>query len=160
MVGLLNWKFRSLNEFDSAEGTVTLVDETHQAKTERDIVLVPQPSDDINDPLNWPTIKKIGAFMPIIIFSFVGNWSIAGLAVAVPQLMSEFGRGLNDTAQGFVGYPILGLGLGVSSLSFHLISEFPMDSTCSLDRKTSYIFDFDDPFLCISDLVGKRRRVP
>jgi hypothetical protein len=28
MVGLFNWKFRSLNEFDAAEGTVTLVDES------------------------------------------------------------------------------------------------------------------------------------
>jgi hypothetical protein len=88
----------------------------HQAKTTKDIVLVPQPSDDINDPLNWSRLKKMGAFLPVLVFTFSGNWAIAGLAVALPALMAEFGRGLNDTAQGLIGFPVLGLGLGVVSL--------------------------------------------
>jgi len=87
----------------------------HRLKTKGDIVLVPQPSDDINDPLNWPTWKKALAFMPIIIFTSLTNWTIAGLGVAIPLLIEQFGKDLNSTAQDLNGLCVLMLGVGVQS---------------------------------------------
>ena len=122
------WTFRSLNEFDKGEGTVTLVDCTsrpvslliclaaHLLKTKNDIVLVPQPSDDVNDPLNWPTYKKALAFGPVISFAFLGNWVVAGFGVALLLLIEEFQRDLNTTAQGLIGFSVLALGAGVPAL--------------------------------------------
>jgi len=119
------WTFRSLNEFDKGEGTVTLVDSnskfgclliflaSHVLKTKDDIVLVPQPSDDPNDPLNWSTYKKALAFGPIISFAFLGNWVVAGFGVALLLLIEEFQRDLNTTAQDLIGMPVLALGAGV-----------------------------------------------
>jgi hypothetical protein len=78
--------------------------------------LIPQPSDDINDPLNWPTWKKGLAFAPILVFTTLGNWAIAGLGVAIVVLMNEFNKDLQTTAQGLNGYPVLVLGAGVKTL--------------------------------------------
>lgn len=75
--------------------------------------MVPQPSDDVNDPLNWPTIKKGLAFGPIIVFAFLGNWVVAGLGVALLLLIDDFGRDLNATSQGMIGFSVLALGAGV-----------------------------------------------
>ena len=75
--------------------------------------MVPQPSDDINDPLNWPLWKKALAFMPVVIFTALGNWTLAGLGVAIPVLIGEFGRDLNATAQDLNGLSVLMLGVGV-----------------------------------------------
>jgi len=81
--------------------------------------LVPQPSDDVNDPLNWPTLKKTLAFAPIVTFSFLGNWVVAGFGVALLLLIDEFHRDLNATAQGLIGMPVLALGAGVLSFWRH-----------------------------------------
>jgi hypothetical protein len=85
----------------------------HRLKHTGDLVLIPQPSDDVNDPLNWPQKKKVGAFIPVVVFSFLGNWCVAGLAIALLLLIEEFGRDLNTTAQAFIEFPTLALGLGV-----------------------------------------------
>jgi hypothetical protein len=75
--------------------------------------LIPQPSDDVNDPLNWPTWKKGVAFTPIIIFTGLTNWVTGGLAVALLLLIHQFGNDLQTTAQGLNGFPVLVLGAGV-----------------------------------------------
>lgn len=82
--------------------------------------MIPQPSNDINDPLNWPQWKKALAFAPIVNFAFLGNWVVAGLGVAVLLLIDEFGRDLNTTVQGVIGYCVLALGAGVTLLLFKL----------------------------------------
>jgi hypothetical protein len=78
-----------------------------------DIVLIPQPSDDVNDPLNWSKRKKSGAFVPVLVFAFLGNWVTAGLGVALLILSEDFAVDLTKASQGFIGYCVLGLGVGV-----------------------------------------------
>lgn len=95
----------------------------HRFKSVDDIVLIPQPSDDVNDPLNWPAYKKTLCFSPIILFAFMGNWSIAGLGVAILFLIQDFGRDLNTTAQGIIGFGVLALGAGVNSHFFLIIAN-------------------------------------
>jgi hypothetical protein len=120
-----------LKELDSTEGTVTLVDGTpshylliscadsctaaHQFKDKgnTDIVLIPQPSDDINDPLNWPSWKKTLAFAPIVIFTALGTWVIGGVGTALVLLMIEFQKDLNETATGLISWSVLAFGAGV-----------------------------------------------
>jgi hypothetical protein len=75
--------------------------------------LIPQPSNDINDPLNWSQAKKVLAFSPIVVFAFLGNWVVAGLGGAILLLIEEFGRDLNTTVQGVIGFAVLALGAGV-----------------------------------------------
>jgi hypothetical protein len=91
----------------------------HRLKTlaTDDIVLIPQPSDDVNDPLNWSKIKKFLAFVPILVFAFLGNWVTAGLGVALLILSNDFQQDLTTVSQGCIGYCILGLGVGVFNCS-------------------------------------------
>jgi hypothetical protein len=50
---------------DAIPGTFTLVDTEHVLATrhldhgDRDIVLVPEPSSDLDDPLNWSPHRKL-----------------------------------------------------------------------------------------------------
>jgi hypothetical protein len=113
--------FRSLNDFDTTAGTVTLLDPDAAShclknKSNSDIVLVPQPSDDPNDPLNWPYWKKIAAFIPISILATVAGWVIGGPAAAIPLLMEEFNKDLKNTVDAIINWPVLLLGLGVHLL--------------------------------------------
>jgi hypothetical protein len=73
-------------------------------------MLVPQPSDDVNDPLNWPKWKKVAAFIPIVCF--------AGPGTAIVLIMKAFHIDLEETVNGIIGYTILTLGLGVISPDF------------------------------------------
>jgi hypothetical protein len=123
--------FRSLNEFDADAGTVKLLDgystpfrleflilDSHRLKNKSnsDIVLIPQPSDDPNDPLNWPYWKKTAAFIPISILATVAGWVIGGPAAAIPLLMEEFNMDLKNTVDAIINWPVLLLGLGVHHL--------------------------------------------
>lgn len=85
-------------------------------------MLIPQPSDDVNDPLNWPTWKKGLAFAPLLVFTSLGNWVLAGFAVAIPALIKEFKHDLQGTAQAVNGFPVLVLGVGV----YHPIKDMLM----------------------------------
>ena len=76
-------------------------------------MLIPQPSDDINDPLNWPAWKKTLAFSTILMFTSLVTWTIGGLGTAIVLLIIEFGRDLNDTATGLISWSVLTLGAGV-----------------------------------------------
>jgi len=119
------YTFRSLKELDATEGTVKLVDgssifrytlliaEALRLKTRKDIVLIPQPSDDINDPLNWPAWKKSLAFSTILVFTLLCTWAIGGVGAALVLLMTEFGKDLNTTVTGLVSWSILTLGVAV-----------------------------------------------
>src|SRR5437762_3245264 len=115
--------FRSVKDLDATEGTVTLLDgiDTYpftsklnmitagdilKHKKGSDIVLVPQPSNDLNDPLNWPAWKKATAFVSIGIFSFVGGWTVAGIASGIVLLMNEFHNDLNNTVNGSIEWAI------------------------------------------------------
>ena len=45
--------------------------------------MIPQPSDDVNDPLNWPAWKKSLAFSTILVFTALVTWVIGGLGTAI-----------------------------------------------------------------------------
>jgi len=119
---------RSLKELDETEGTVSLVEGNqvfiiylksslviarHKHKRGTDIVLVPQPSDDLNDPLNWPAWKRGLAFSTICIFTFLVSWTLGGLGAALVQLSEDFNADLNLTVHVIVTWVVLTLGLAV-----------------------------------------------
>jgi hypothetical protein len=119
--------FRSLNELDTTEGTVKLLDGiiAHESfsdliasrhlksKGDTDIVLIPQPMDDPNDPLNWPRWKKIAAFATVCLFAIEAGWVVGGLGTAIILLIKEFHTDLKTTVDGVINWSILLLGLGV-----------------------------------------------
>jgi hypothetical protein len=119
--------FRSLEEFDQDHGTVKLLDgmrtqrslidmsdsHRHKRKGDSDIVLIPQPTDDPNDPLNWPYSKKIAALLACGTLTFMSGWIVAGLGTAVPALIEDFGTDLQETVNAAINWPVLMLGLGV-----------------------------------------------
>jgi hypothetical protein len=135
----------------------------HRLKTKNEVVLIPQPSDDVNDPLNWPTWKKGLAFAPILVFAALGNWVIVGLAVAIPDLIKEFGHNLQDTAQAINGFPVLVLGVGVLTI---LIKEalnsveFLLGSYRTLLRQTPRFPRRSFDVLCDDNLVRKSKQLP
>ena len=69
-----------------------LSEETHRWKRKEnsDIVLVPQPTDDPNDPLKWPAWKKTVAMLSILWFSGMGGWIVAGVGPALVIIGNEF----------------------------------------------------------------------
>ena len=130
----------------------------HRLKRKGDIVLIPQPSDDVNDPLNWPMWKKSLAFSTIIIFTFMSIWAVAGLGVAILILTKQFGRDLNTTAQGLNGFPVLTFGCGVNPFPL-VVSDYTAElflgSHRSVHWKTSRIPTCVGSFLRLAHLVGK-----
>src|SRR5579859_524348 len=115
-------RFQSLNDLGGSEGTVPLVDGTHSLnylffkildahrfkdKANTDIILIPQPSDNPNDPLNWPIWKKNAAFYSVIVFSALANWVIGGLGVGVVQVSIEFDRDIGNVVQDTISWCIL-----------------------------------------------------
>lgn len=66
--GLLNFDFnivRNMDDRDFVPGTVHLIDlegilsVKHASGHQEDIVLVPEPSEDPDDPLNWSAKRKL-----------------------------------------------------------------------------------------------------
>ena len=124
-------KFRSLSDFDTTEGTVKLVDHdglslslpwiliivSHTSNLKKqsgtDIALIPQLTDDPNDPLNWSRWKKNLAFASVSFLTLSAEWSVGGLGSAVPLLMAEFNVDLKETIDAMINWPVLLLGLGV-----------------------------------------------
>lgn len=95
--------------------TVIIAGNILKHKKGSDIVLIPQPLNDLNDPLNWPAWKKSVAFISIGVFSFVGGWTVGGIASGIVLLLNEFNNGLNDTVDGAIEWAVLMLGVGVIS---------------------------------------------
>jgi len=90
--------------------------DTHQLKDLKntDIALIPQPSDDVNDPLNWPKWKKSIAFLCVCFYAFLGSWIMGGVTLGIPGIITEFDVGLNDAVNGLISWVVLTLGVGVS----------------------------------------------
>src|ERR1700736_707040 len=122
----------SYNELDVTGGTVVLVDgisrriftlikatHTLKSKINSDIVLIPQPSDDPNDPLKWPAWKKTVAAVWAMIFSGIGGWILGGVGSGIPLLMNDFGKDLNTTVNGALNWAVLAYGAGVHKFCCH-----------------------------------------
>lgn len=112
-------RFYTLRELGHKEDDVTLID-TDRARLEEarhhkgaDIILVPHPSHDVNDPLRLPQWKKWAAFLNVLVFGFMINAWIGGLFPAFYTLSQEFDIDLANTA-GLLTWCILTASLAVS----------------------------------------------
>lgn len=72
-------------------------------------VLVPQPSADPNDPLNWSTLWKAACITSASVVTFTQGFGPLSLAPTFPALMEAFNCSLADAVQ-FTGVCILVLG--------------------------------------------------
>src|SRR5262245_14533764 len=80
----------------------------HFIKTERR-VLIPQPSDDPHDPLNWSPFWKGATIFSATAISFSLNFGPLALAPMFEEYTKEWDRSLADVVQ-FTGVAILCLG--------------------------------------------------
>ncbi|RMY73710.1 hypothetical protein D0864_10168 [Hortaea werneckii] len=71
----------------------------------------PQPSNDPNDPLNWPLSAKITTYGTICLFSFIANVNGSNFTVAVKQLANHFHTDITHSTF-LVGFNVLTFGLG------------------------------------------------
>ncbi|KAI8936138.1 hypothetical protein NX059_007634 [Plenodomus lindquistii] len=74
------------------------------------ILLVPQPSDDPNDPLNWPLWKRDTIIFLLSLLSVIAATLSPILAANTVSLALYFRRNLTDMAL-LTGYHLLGVGL-------------------------------------------------
>jgi hypothetical protein len=81
----------------------------HFVKGAHRTVLVPQPSADPNDPLNWSTPWKIACITAASMVTFTQGFGPLALAPMFPVLMESFECSLADAVQ-FTGVCILVLG--------------------------------------------------
>ncbi|KAG4283268.1 hypothetical protein FPRO06_09941 [Fusarium proliferatum] len=101
---------------DFVPGTVLLVDfdgtlDTRHAQGHRDIVLVPTPSDDPDDPLNWSQWRKTLLMVTLCVYCLaVGIASAAIYSVLVP-ISAATGLTVGDLNSG-TGYMFLAFGWG------------------------------------------------
>ncbi|KAF5231756.1 hypothetical protein FANTH_13278 [Fusarium anthophilum] len=101
---------------DFVPGTVLLVDfdgalDTRHARGHRDIVLVPTPSDDLDDPLNWSRWRKTLLMATLCVYCLaVGIASAAIYSVLVPISIAT-GLTIGDLVSG-TGYMFLTFGWG------------------------------------------------
>ncbi|CAK7236642.1 hypothetical protein SBRCBS47491_009707 [Sporothrix bragantina] len=104
-----------------APGTVTLdLSAAHVLQAEQvwkrgsgkdaDIVLVPQPSEDANDPLNWPSLKKFSVFFIILLgTAFITVVPAPMLNAGIAQVSIDLDRSFSDITKQS-GYMLLSLG--------------------------------------------------
>ncbi|POR33565.1 Putative mfs transporter protein [Tolypocladium paradoxum] len=71
----------------------------HGKGNESHLILVPQPSDDPNDPLNWSQLKKLTLFC-VILFGGIVTADVysAMLNPVLGDIAAELDRSINDTA--------------------------------------------------------------
>ncbi|KNG47744.1 mfs transporter [Stemphylium lycopersici] len=74
------------------------------------ILLVPQPSDDPNDPLNWSLLRRDIILLLLSLLSVIASTLSPILAANTISLAIYFGRDLTDMAL-LTGYHLLGVGV-------------------------------------------------
>jgi hypothetical protein len=92
--------------------------DSHQFKDKKNsgIVLFPQPSDDVNDPLNWPKWKKAAAFLSVVFYAFLGSWVLGGITLGIPGMIQDLKIDLNRAITGLTSWVVLTLGVAVMHL--------------------------------------------
>ncbi|KAJ9133423.1 Major facilitator superfamily domain, general substrate transporter [Pleurostoma richardsiae] len=73
--------------------------------------LFPVPAEDPNDPLQWPSIRKISILAVCSLYSFLGNSSLLGPSVYIGIFSEDFGITPNK-ASGLISYANLAFGFG------------------------------------------------
>ncbi|PSK33718.1 hypothetical protein C7M61_005182 [Candidozyma pseudohaemuli] len=96
-------------DYSVVPGTGYLVDEKKEEK--EGVILIPTPSDDPNDPLNWsPNRKRLHMFC-IVVYTFAAGVPGTCIYSVLPQISKGTGISLADLNAG-TGYAFLFLGLG------------------------------------------------
>ncbi|KAL4895359.1 MFS transporter [Aspergillus ambiguus] len=80
-----------------------------KSSSHSDTALVPQPSQDPHDPLNWNRYWKMGVISLTTLVTFSQGFGPLALAPMFPQMQKSFDRGLADVVK-FTGVCILVLG--------------------------------------------------
>lgn len=80
-------------------------------RTKNGVVLVPQPEDTGNDPLNWPGWKRDGALTAVGLYCAVGGGMTPILAAGFTDVARDFGVSVEQVAK-TTGFYMVGLGCG------------------------------------------------
>ncbi|KAH0829637.1 MFS transporter [Fonsecaea pedrosoi] len=107
-------------------------------------VLVPQPSEDPHDPLNWSTYWKLSAIVASSMVSFTQGFGPLSLAPMFGDYIEAFNCSLADAVQ-FTGVAILVLG-------FSNFIWVPLSST--FGRRPVYIFS---QLICLGSSIWRAR---
>lgn len=105
-------------------------------------VLVPQPSQDKHDPLNWSVAWKASAITVAMCVSFAMAFGPLALAPMFPAYMEKYDRSLSDVVQ-FTGVCILVLGFS---------NFFWVPISTSFGRRPVYIFSV---IVCLVSMIWR-----
>ncbi|KAL4969293.1 putative serine/threonine protein kinase ENV7 [Aspergillus stella-maris] len=103
---------------DAIPGTFTLVDENHVLSTRHldagngDIVLVPEPSQDPDDPLNWSSRRKLLSTVCVSVYTLFAGIASANVYSVLTDLSDETGISVSTLNEG-TGYLFLLAGWGL-----------------------------------------------
>ncbi|KAH6985177.1 major facilitator superfamily domain-containing protein [Ilyonectria destructans] len=107
-------------------------------------VLIPQPSQDPHDPLNWKRLWKLSAIITVSTMTFTQGFAPLALAPMFPYLIQDYQSTVGDVIQ-FTGVTILALG-------FSNFIWAPISS--SFGRRPVY---FVSQLLCIASHIIRAR---
>lgn len=94
-------------DYTEVPGTGFLIDD----REKKDIILIPTPSDDPNDPLNWTPARKRLHMFCIVVFTFATGVPGTCINSVLPEITKGTGISLGDLNAG-TGYSFLFLGIG------------------------------------------------
>ncbi|CAK1366123.1 putative MFS-type transporter [Cercospora beticola] len=113
------WRYAfSLSKAEVAEaeppGTVRLIEHENNDH----IALIPPPTLNPADPLNWPRWRKYAVLLTMSFYALAGTFAQANIASALPIIMFQLPRAANTPPPGYgelshlIAYNVLMIGLG------------------------------------------------